>query len=90
MNYNNYEFRVENKEELEHLDKYFQNLGIPLAHDDIHDLEFPMTTVIEDSHIGYCCSHDGVWPKKKFENDYNKAIPVHAILNQEKYPEYFI
>ena len=90
MNYNNYEFRVENKEELEQLDIYFHHLGISLAHDNIYDLEFPMTTAVEIARIGYCCSRDSKWPKKRFEDDYNKAIPVHAVLNPDKYPEYFI
>ena len=91
MNYNSYEFRVENEEELEQLTTYFQSLDIPLAHQDLEEeLQFPMTTAIDAAGVCHCCTEDGEWQFKSWEDDYNKAIPVDAILNPTKYPEYFI
>ena len=91
MNYNDYEFRVENEEELEQLTTYFQSLDIPLAHQGSKEkLQFPMTTAAYAANIGYCCTENREWHIKSYEDDYNKAIPVDAILNPTKYPEYFI
>ena len=89
MNYNDYEFRVENKEELKQLTTHFNNLGIELAHEDTLDLSFPMTTSVRYG-IGYHCSKNGDWGEPGYEDDYHKAIPVYAVLNLTEYPEYFI
>jgi hypothetical protein len=48
-----------------------------------------MTTTLKYGR-GYHCSINGNWGDKTYEDDYNKAIPVDAILNPTKYPEYFI
>ena len=85
--------RVDTPEEKQQLAEFLTSRGVKLDGPFVHSLWYPFyyKCDFDYTYKGWQDRHsNGSWYSEESRICYESGIPMHAILNQEAYPEYFI